>query len=236
MRILISTDIHSNILAAEEADRKAAELGADLHVNLGDSLDIGPWPEETLQFLRSRNVVMVKGNHEEYHCSDGFGPVIDKRMGEDERSHYEWTTSQLSADSIDFLENMPYGHSYREGPHHFRFQHFPLKNGRVCEPWIETDEPGLSEAFGAGKGEIWFFGHIHRYVDAGADPRFICPGATGISQYAEDGRIVMTLTVEGERYRLERHRLEWDLDRVKKEVIRVNRSNRNWLLDHMYKG
>ena len=236
MRILISTDIHSNILAAEAAERKAAETGADLHVNLGDFLDIGPWPEETLQFLRDRKTVLVKGNHEEYHCSDGFGPVIDKRMGTDERNHYQWTTDQLSADSIEYLENMPYGHSYEEGGHLFRFHHFPLKSGRICEPWIETDEPGLTDAFEARPGEVYFFGHIHRRVDAGKSPRFICPGASGISQYPEDGKTVMLLTIEGERYTLERHYLDWDMEKVKKEVIRVNRNNRGWLLENMYRS
>ena len=235
MRILISTDMHANILAAEKTVELAKETGADLHVHLGDALDIGPWPEETIQFLHDRSVVMVKGNHEEYHCSDGFGPVIDGRMGDDERNHYFWTTDQLSSRSLEILENMPYLHSVEAGPNKFRFQHFPLRDGRICEPWIETDSPGLSEAFQARSGDVWFFGHIHRKVDAGPDPRFICLGATGISQYAEDGRMAMILDIGREGYTLERRRVDWNMDRVRREVARINRDNKDWLLGNMYR-
>jgi len=236
MRILISTDMHANILAAEEADKAGRYLGADLHVHLGDSLDIGPWPEETFQFMKSRSVVMIKGNHEEYHCSDGYGPVIEKRMGAAERNHYEWTTAQLSPDSIETLEVLPYEHRIAEGGRTFRFTHFPLKNGRICEPWIETDEEGMTEPYGAAGREVLFFGHIHRWVDDGVNPRFICPGATGISQYPEYGKTLLLLDIGKGGYSLERHRMAWDMERVKREVRRVNRNNRNWLLDNMYRA
>jgi len=235
MRILISTDMHANILAAEEADRIGRDLGTDLHVHLGDSLDIGPWPEETLSFMRERGVVMVKGNHEEYHCSDGYGPVIEKRMGRDERNHYEWTTSRLSPRSIEQLEAMPYEHLWEEGGRKFRFRHFPLREGRICEPWIETDGEGLTEAFGASGREVWFFGHIHRWVDEGVNPRFVCPGATGISQYPEYGRTLLLLETGKGGYTLRRQRMNWDMERVRREVVRINRNNRNWLLENMYR-
>ena len=46
MRILISSDIHANILACEALAKIYAREKCDLHITLGDAVDLGPWPKK----------------------------------------------------------------------------------------------------------------------------------------------------------------------------------------------
>ena len=63
MRILISSDIHANILACEALAKIYAREKCDLHITLGDAVDLGPWPKETLEFIK-REKNRLKPNHD----------------------------------------------------------------------------------------------------------------------------------------------------------------------------
>jgi hypothetical protein len=47
---------------------------------MGDAIDLGPWPNETLEFIKQENIIHLKGNHEEYNCSTGLGPELRKNI------------------------------------------------------------------------------------------------------------------------------------------------------------
>jgi predicted phosphodiesterase len=59
MRYLILTDIHANIDALEATDEPYDEL-----LVLGDLVDYGAAPEETVRWIRDRNPIAVSGNHD----------------------------------------------------------------------------------------------------------------------------------------------------------------------------
>jgi len=65
VRIVVLADIHGNLPALEAvlADA-AAKGGADLFVDLGDSISGPLWPLETLDRLDDLNAISVRGNHE----------------------------------------------------------------------------------------------------------------------------------------------------------------------------
>jgi len=67
MRIALITDIHANLPALEAvlSDVKA-KRHADLILSLGDQVNLGPCPRETLELLRAHNVTCLHGNHEGY--------------------------------------------------------------------------------------------------------------------------------------------------------------------------
>ena len=66
MRIALIADIHSNILALEAVMKAIKKFSPDTIISLGDQVNLGPCPRETLDLLRAENVTCLHGNHERY--------------------------------------------------------------------------------------------------------------------------------------------------------------------------
>ena len=69
MRIALIADIHSNILALEAVMKAVKKHSPDRILSLGDQVNLGPCPRETLSLLRAENVTCLHGNHERYILS-----------------------------------------------------------------------------------------------------------------------------------------------------------------------
>ena len=64
MRIALVSDIHGNLPALEAVAADIKRRGADIVVNIGDSLSGPLLPLETAQFLMAQDWVHLAGNHE----------------------------------------------------------------------------------------------------------------------------------------------------------------------------
>ena len=69
MRIALLSDVHANLPALEAVLRGIREKSPDKILSLGDQINLGPLPAETLALLRSEGVVCLSGNHERYVLS-----------------------------------------------------------------------------------------------------------------------------------------------------------------------
>ena len=103
MRILLLSDIHSNLEALEAC--LAAAPSYDLVVNLGDTVGYGANPNEVIARCRSLGKVFVRGNHdkavcglmdlEEFNAAAGLATL--------------WTRESLSPENLVWLRNLPAG-------------------------------------------------------------------------------------------------------------------------------
>ena len=67
MQFGVVTDIHNNLTALKVVIEKLQQLGCDKIICCGDIIGIGPYPEETVQYLMQiPNLIAVRGNHEKY--------------------------------------------------------------------------------------------------------------------------------------------------------------------------
>ena len=69
MRIALISDIHANIVALEAVMKAIRRHSPDMILSLGDQVNLGPCPKETLELLRQENVTCLHGNHERYILS-----------------------------------------------------------------------------------------------------------------------------------------------------------------------
>ncbi|MBR5301371.1 MAG: metallophosphoesterase [Clostridia bacterium] len=69
MRIALIADIHSNILALEAVMKAVKKHSPDMIISLGDQVNLGPCPRETLALLANEGVSCLHGNHERYILS-----------------------------------------------------------------------------------------------------------------------------------------------------------------------
>jgi len=69
MRIGLFADVHSNLVALESVLRDIKKHACDMIISLGDQVNLGPCPKETLDLLKTENVKCLHGNHERYILS-----------------------------------------------------------------------------------------------------------------------------------------------------------------------
>ena len=65
MRFLVLTDIHANLNALKAVFARLDDLKPDIIISLGDQVNYGPYPKETLALLRQHKTFMLMGNHED---------------------------------------------------------------------------------------------------------------------------------------------------------------------------
>lgn len=67
MKLGIITDIHNNLTALDAVVKRLQEIKCDKIICCGDIIGIGPYPEETVQYMMQiPDLIAVRGNHEKY--------------------------------------------------------------------------------------------------------------------------------------------------------------------------
>lgn len=104
MRILIVSDVHSNLVALDAVLKHAKAGGAiDAVWSLGDNVGYGPQPAEVLARLRGLVAIVVAGNHDRAATGaigvDEFNPVAAEAA--------LWTRDILNGDDTTYLDSLP---------------------------------------------------------------------------------------------------------------------------------
>ena len=103
MRILLLSDIHSN-LEALEACLTAAPV-TDATVNLGDIVGYGASPNDVTERVRALGGVFVRGNHDKVVADldslEDFNPIAGEAA--------LWNRGQLSSEHLAWLRALPKG-------------------------------------------------------------------------------------------------------------------------------
>ncbi len=208
MRIALMSDIHANLPFAEAATRAAKRLSSDRIIHLGDAIDLGPWPSETLDFLVSEGVEMLRGNHEEYPLR-GLTPKADATLAADVRAHMDWTHRQLRVDQLALLAALPLRASGRVDRFRVRYQHFLIDGDRISEERLDQRDEGPLNAFDVAPGEVVCFGHTHRRMWLYDGTRgCLNPGATGF--VGSEGAMLCQLVIRENAVWTSWHALECD--------------------------
>ena len=104
MRVLIISDVHSNLEALESVLKDAEEHGGfDRVWCLGDMVGYGPDPSLCLRRLREFPLVAVAGNHD--YAAAGVIDAADFNGAAFEA--IRWTSGQLNDEDVSFLAGLP---------------------------------------------------------------------------------------------------------------------------------
>jgi predicted phosphodiesterase len=102
MRILVFSDIHSNLTALEAV--LAAAGNVDAYWCLGDLVGYGPDANECIALIRDLpNLVCVRGNHD----AATLGEVDQNTFNHEASLAITWTKRNLNAESQEFLLSLP---------------------------------------------------------------------------------------------------------------------------------
>ncbi len=101
MRVVIISDIHSNLPALEAV---LDSVGAYEAVwVLGDIVGYGPHPNEVVARLRAEGAVAVQGNHD----AATLGRIPTGMFNDLARVAVEWTAETLEPDNLEWLAQLP---------------------------------------------------------------------------------------------------------------------------------
>ena len=173
MRIALISDIHSNLPALGSVLQDIGRQGSvDATYHLGDLVGYAPWPNKTVSLIRAEGIAGVAGNYDSTvatnykHCGCKYE---DPRQEELSHVSYEWTRAHCSAESKQFLRNLPFRLDVRPSGGHgpgatlILFHGAPTLNTLY---WTE-DRPDsfcatMAAKVGAKKGDVLCFGHTHK--------------------------------------------------------------------------
>lgn len=151
MRILLLSDIHSNLEALEAC--LAAAPAYDAVVNLGDIVGYGASPNEVIERSRKLGKIFVRGNHDKACAGTsnmlGFNPIAGMAV--------LWTRTILSPQNMAWLRALPAGPARVDGLENVQFVHGSPVDEDEYLLLMQDAVPSLA----AAQPPLTFFGHTH---------------------------------------------------------------------------
>jgi predicted phosphodiesterase len=223
MRLAILSDIHGNAHALDIALADLEQHPADALVCLGDAIQGGPLPRETVSRLRSLAIPVVMGNADSWLLT-GIETGAENPPPERLRKMQavrEWSLSQLSDDDRAFIGSfqptvtIPLSDSKTLLCYHGT----PASFDEILLP--DTPYETFVSALGGDPNFIYCGGHTHvQFLRRVRDTFHFNPGSIGVAyshhQPDEDFHLdavaeYAVLTVEGSRTALEFRRVPYDV-------------------------
>lgn len=226
MRYALISDIHANLPALEAV---LADIGGQRGIaatyHLGDLVGYAPWPNETVDLLRSSRIAGVAGNYDstvgtDYkHCGCRYEDPVQESLA---HVSYEWTRAQVSAATKAFLAGLPFRIDLLPAGGHLAGARVVLVHGTPTLNtvyWTEdrSDDFCLKMAHHAGAraGDTIVFGHTHkpwhRLID-GID--FVNAGSVGRPKDGDWRAGYVLMEISDGRVEVEFRRVDYDLDRA----------------------
>src|SRR5258706_10284601 len=213
MRIVIFSDVHGNIIALEAVLAAIRQQAApDALCVAGDLSLFGPRPAEAVARLRALDGArFVMGNTDKY--------LIDDPAGE---SEIDWTRARLSIDDMDFIRALPFEQRLEVAPgHELLVVH---ANPRDLE---EPIKPGAADALirpllEGVTAEVIAFGHYHvPFVRTLDQWTLVDVASAGMPRDGDQRGVYATLTWERDSWRIEHHRVPFDIEAVARDYVAV---------------
>lgn len=189
-KLVLISDVHSNLPALEAviADIGRRGLSSAPVCFLGDAVNMGPFPAETVSALMAlKPFSRVRGNHDRYMTCDPGREALERYFRCPEGAdHNAWTFSALDRSAKDWLGSAPESLSFSLGGAQFTCFHASKDNDEVPFP-ISPQPVNI------------LFGHIHSpfSVPAGPGRLIVNPGSVGSPLDGNPEASYAVLTVNG---------------------------------------
>jgi predicted phosphodiesterase len=213
VRIVIFSDVHGNVVALEAVLAAIRhETAPDALFVAGDLALLGPRPAEAMAVLRSLDGArFVIGNTDKYllDYSDDYEEVAFAR-------------ARLSTDDIAFIRELPFEQRMQVAPGHALL----VVHANPCdvEEAIKPDSAdALVRPLLAGvTADVVAFGHYHvPFVRRLDQWTLVDVASVGMPRDGDQRAVYVTLTWEHGTWRIEHHRVPFDIEAVARDYEAV---------------
>lgn len=153
MKIAVFSDVHSCYKRMAAVFEDMEQDHVDLHVCLGDVIGYGDQPEKTVQLLKSKNVISVRGNHELAMFDEKYLSYFPY----DIKKPLLANMAAISKESAQYLENTP-PFLVKEGCH---FVHGTPPD-KLTTYIYDVSDYYLKSMFNNTTTRVFFTGHTHK--------------------------------------------------------------------------
>ena len=152
MHYLILADIHANFQALQAIVDVAGNERVDKYIILGDVVDYGAEPNESLQLLsKLAPQETVRGDHEKWHTKI----LGDDYLSDEALTACRWTQKHLGKEGFEYIKSFP------AGPRIIDKTFMIVHGSYEGEDDYIIDNEAVVGNFGKLKTKIGFFGHTH---------------------------------------------------------------------------
>jgi putative phosphoesterase len=219
VRIGLVSDVHANLPALETVVAHAQAQGCEVFWNLGDLVGYGPFPQETVKFLRKLPEMSVLGNYDRKVLSV---PKKEKRWRKTKHplkfQAFEWAYGSLSKKSRNFLKNLPFERRVEFGKVGIYLSHgSPESDAEVILPSTSTER--LRHLAGLAGAPLILCGHSHQpFAFEFERWWFINPGSVGRPLDGDPRASYAILDADERSWSILHYRLEYDVSRVVEQI------------------
>ena len=228
MKILLISDIHANFPALQAVWNHFREP-FDLILNGGDTTVYGPFPNQTIDWLRDHEVVSILGNTDRHVLQLLEGRTFKKPRKAEKRVMYGWTATELSEPNREWLRSQPVSQvlpPISRGANRGCDVSLAMHHGSPADPdeflFATTPQCRFDELAGLTAQRLITVGHshsqFHRYSNG---VHFINPGSVGRMFDGKISAACAVLSLVGHEIDVELHRIAYPVEAVIAELHRV---------------
>ncbi len=230
LQILLLSDIHGNYPALMSIEEKLPTINFDFIINCGDSIVYAPFPNETLEWLRKREVISILGNTDKKVIKILQGKSFKKPGKIEKRIMYTSAAAELNRQNRDYLLSLKksqqlqlYLGSKRKRSNDLQlgiFHGSPAANHEFL--FDTTPDNRFRELAEKSRSDIVVTGHSHSpYHKNIFGIHFINPGSVGRMFDGNPAASCATLEISDKLISVTHHRFAYPVERVV-ERIREN--------------
>ena len=237
MKLGIITDIHNNYIALKCVMEKLQQLECDRIICCGDILGVGPYPEETVQYLMQiPHLTVVQGNHERYLFDGMTGKyAVEKNMSQEEKDCHKWEHSLLSQKSVDFLRTLPSLVNMECEGYKVSVMHYHMDSeGEYTKSIYDPTVADLDRMFSDVDSDIVIFGHDHGRTACKGKKLYINAGALGCPSKDKNIARASVLTLENGKAEVEAVDIVYNVSEVIEKIDEINYPYADYLKEHFY--
>lgn len=237
MRFAVIGDIHGNIYALERvlADIESREV--DFILSTGDLVGYMPFPNEVIERIRQKGILVVKGNHDSI-IGEGKRPLNEEMdaMSDEEiqkSASKAFTNWVITKKNRSYLKNLPNSLTIQA-----RGLKILLVHGspRAIDEYLYQDIEKLREVSEAVDEEVIICGHTHiAYHEKVQHKHFINAGSAGKSKQGTPQAVYSIVTIENPKVESEIIEVTYDIEAMIK-AIKANRMISDDLITMLQKG
>jgi len=211
VKVALISDVHSNLVALDAVLADIDAIGVEQIVSAGDIVGYYPYPNETIERFRSRNIRSILGNHD--RAVIRINPVGMNKMAAEA---VLWTSKHVSADGVDYLRDLKARMQVRMGPHLAGIYHGSPRDDD--EYLYEVDAgPELLEMC---ECDLLVVGHTHiPFIKTLGSGTIVNSGSVG--QPRDGDRRASYVLYDGDSEVFQIRRVEYEVEVVDEAVQRV---------------
>lgn len=221
MKIAVLSDIHGNYVALKACLDVALAQGIETFVFLGDYVAEFPYPQRTMEILyEMRNkytCYFIRGNKEDYWITRKYDKDCIWRDGNHTVGAMHYTYEHQTEKDISFYQSLKHCETIQiPGAEDLVICHgSPESNTQK----LLADKPDALAYLEASAHPYIIYGHVHRQgMIERNGTKAINPGAVGVPAGSGGKTQFMILHQEEKEWREEFYSLDYDRERVLKEI------------------